>query len=150
MPKNKDIVELEVPSKVLRIQNAGCPNGHSLMDEDHLINGYPSVAVLARYRDETGLIHLDPIYGSFKNISQITVPDGELVEFLCPTCKVSLQDADQRCSVCSAPMFAMQLPKGGIVEGCLRNGCQFHSLKLVSSDELVKRLYESHSLDSYL
>jgi hypothetical protein len=150
MPKNKDIVELEVPSKVLRIQNAACPNGHSLMDESHLINGYASVLVLAKYKEQIGQLHLDPIYGSFKNVSKITVPDGELVEFLCPTCKVTLQDSDQRCSVCSAPMFAMQLPKGGIVEGCLRNGCQFHNLKLVSSDELVKRLYESHSLDAYL
>ncbi|HNW60293.1 MAG TPA: hypothetical protein PKI62_11500 [bacterium] len=150
MSKNKDIVELEVPSKVLRIQNASCPNGHSLMDESHLISGYPSVTVLARYDDEMGQVHLDPIYGSFKNISQINVPEGELVEFLCPVCQVSLQDAGQRCTVCSAPMFAMQLPKGGIVEGCLRNGCQFHNLKLVSSDELVQRLYESHSLDAYL
>ncbi len=150
MSSNKDIVELEVPSKVLRIQNASCPQGHSLMDENHLIDGYPSVTVLAKYDDEIGQIHLDPIYGSFKNISQINVPEGELVDFLCPTCQVTLQDPDQRCSVCSAPMFAMHLPKGGIVEGCLRNGCQFHNLKLVSSDELVKRLYESHSLDAYL
>lgn len=150
MPKSKDIIELQVPSKVLRIQTASCPNGHSLMDENHLINGYASVTVLAKYHDEIGQIHLDPIYGSFKNISQITIPEGELVEFLCPTCQVSLQDADQHCSICSAPMFVMHLPKGGIVEGCLRNGCQFHNLKLVSSEELVSRLYESHTLDAYL
>lgn len=150
MSSSSEKVQLEVPSKALRIQHACCPNGHSLMDENQLISGYPSVSVLAKYQDQIGQLHLDPVYGSFKNVSHIVVPDGECVDFLCPTCKVSLRDGNTLCSVCSAPMFAMILPKGGIVEGCLRNGCQFHNLKLVNSDELIRRLYEDNTLDAYL
>ncbi|MBN2357745.1 hypothetical protein JXO59_16660 [candidate division KSB1 bacterium] len=151
MPKRKkEILEIEIPSKTLRIQNAACPKGHSLMDSENKIHGYPSVTVVAKYKSKKGEIHLDPVYGSFKNVVEIEVPDGEVVEFFCPVCGVSLTDTNQTCSVCSAPMFEMRLPHGGIVEGCLRNGCHFHNLKLVTGDELVKRLYESQTLDAYL
>ncbi len=150
MAKKKEIVAIEIPSKALRIQNASCPHGHSLMDHEHKINGYSSVTVIVTFRNQSGQIHLDPIYGSFKNVSEIDVPDGEIVEFRCPACEVLLSDKGQRCNVCSAPMFVMHLPQGGIVEGCLRNGCQFHNLKLVSGEQLVQRLYESHTLDAYL
>jgi hypothetical protein len=151
MPKTKkETVEIELPSKAIRIQNAGCPNGHSLMDKEHTINGYDSVSVLVKYKGEQGLIYLDPVYGSFKNVFEIKVEGGGIVEFFCPHCRVSLIDEHQLCSICSSPMFALHLPHGGIIEGCSRNGCQFHTLKLVSGDELVKRLYESHTLDAYL
>jgi hypothetical protein len=151
MPKRKkEVVEIELPSKAIRIQHASCPNGHSLMDNDHLINGYASVTVLVKSKGHQGLVHLDPIYGSFKNVFEVKVEEGGIVEFFCPHCRTSLIDEHQMCSICSAPMFSLHLPHGGIIEGCLRNGCQFHTLKLVSGDELVKRLYESHSLDAYL
>jgi hypothetical protein len=151
MPKHqKELLEIEIPSQSLRLQHASCPNGHSLMDPDHKIDGYPSVTVVAKHKTGEGQIHLDPVYGSFKTVSEIEVPERGVVEFFCPECHASLNDEKQTCGVCSAPMFALQLPYGGIVEGCLRNGCQFHNLKLVSGEELVKRLYEEHTLDAYL
>jgi len=148
--RKRESIEIEIPSKAIRIQHASCPNGHSLMDYEHKINGYPSVKVLAKYKDREGLIYLDPVYGSFKNLFEIKVPKGEVVEFFCPECHVSLTDKNQVCSACSAPMFAMHLPHGGIVEGCLREGCHFHNLRLIDSEQLLKRLYEEHTLDSYL
>lgn len=146
----KETVEIQIPSKAIRVQNASCPNGHSLMDHDHKINGYPSITVLVKYKGKEGLIHLDPVYGSFKNLAEIEVPKDVIVEFLCPICKASLTDEAQSCNVCSAPMFALHLPFGGIIEGCLRNGCQFHSLVFVNGEELVKRLYDDHTLEAYL
>ena len=151
MPKKKkETVEIELPSKAIRIQHAACPNGHSLMNSEHKINGYDSVSVLVKYKGQQGLIYLDPVYGSFKNVIEIKVDEGGMVEFFCPHCRISLADEHQTCIICAAQMLALHLPHGGIIEGCLRNGCQFHNLKLVSGDELVKRLYESHSLDAYL
>jgi hypothetical protein len=146
----KEIVKIEIPSKAIRVQHASCPRGHSLMDPEHKINGYPSVTVLVRYQEKEGLIHLDPVYGSFKNVPEIEVEKDAVVGFFCPTCHVSLSDEGQVCSVCASPMFAIYLPHGGIVEGCLRNGCQFHNLKVSDGGELLKRLYEDHSLDSFL
>ena len=117
MPKKqKETLEIELPSKAIRIQNAGCPNGHSLMNAEHTINGYASVSVLVKYKDQEGLIYLDPVYGSFKNVFEIEVDEGGVVEFFCPQCRVSLNDEDQRCQMCSASMFALHLPNGGIVE----------------------------------
>ncbi len=145
--KKKEIVELEIPSKTIRIKHAMCRNGHRLMDEHKLINGNPAITVLAKYGDQEGLIHLDPVYGSFQNLWEITVPEGECVELFCPTCKASLSDHGQICDECLAPMFALYLPHGGMVEACLRNGCHFHTLKFTDSDEIGQKLLEDHYFD---
>lgn len=145
--KKKEIVELEIPTRAIRIKNAMCVNGHSLMDETNLINGHPSITVLAKYADQEGLIHLDPVYGSFQNVWEITVPRDECVELFCPHCKVSLSEHGQICDECLAPMFALYLPHGGMVEACLRNGCHHHTLKFTDSEEIAKILLKDHYFD---
>ena len=41
--KEKEIVEIEIPSKAVRVKHAMCSHGHSLMDKDHPINNFPSI-----------------------------------------------------------------------------------------------------------
>lgn len=146
----KEKIEVTVPSKAIRIQHAHCPKGCSLMDDEVKINGYPSILVKAKYKDQEGLLHLDPVYGSFQNVSELDVEKGGVVEFFCPHCGISLTDEGQTCNVCASPMFALYLPHGGIIEACLRNGCLEHSLKLVDSEQLLSRLFEDQTLESYL
>jgi len=148
--KNREIVYVEIPSKALRIHHAACSNGHSLMCPDHLINGYASVCVKVRYQDNEGLIYLDPIYGSFCNVTEIQVPDRGLVEFFCPSCGISLTAKQQLCTECGAPMFELALPRGGTVAGCLRNGCHFHLLKLADGVKLLDSLADEPTWDSFL
>ena len=151
MPDRKrEHIDLEIPSKAVRIKHASCLKGHSLMDSEHKINGYPSVKVKAKYKDEEGIIFLDPIYGSFKNIHGIKVPKKEIVQFFCPECGISLTIEGRSCNECSAPMFSVFLPKGGMVEACLRDGCHYHTLRLIDSNDLLKKLDEEETLDSYL
>ncbi|MDZ7315096.1 MAG: hypothetical protein ONA69_07305 [candidate division KSB1 bacterium] len=145
--KKKEIVEIEIPSKSLRVRHAMCPNKHNLMDEEHLINGYPSITVLARYGDKEGLIHLDPVYGSFTNIYEIDLPEGECVELFCPTCRVSLSEHGQICDECLAPMFAIYLPHGGMIDACLRVGCHHHMLRFTDSEEIAKRLLDEDAFE---
>ena len=145
--KKKEIVELEIPSRTIRIKKAMCEHGHSLMDPDHLIDGNASIAVLAKYENQEGLIYLDPVYGSFKNVWEIDVPEGECVELFCPRCHVSLSEHGQICDECLAPMFAVYLPHGGMVAACLRNGCHYHTLKFTDSEEIGKKLLEEHYFD---
>jgi hypothetical protein len=145
--KKKEIVEIEIPSKSLRIKHGMCGNRHSLMNEEHLIGGFPSISVLAKFGDKEGLIFLDPVYGSYKNIWDITVPDGEIVELFCPHCGVSLCEQGQICDECLSPIFAVYLPQGGAIEACTRNGCYHHSLKFTDSDEIGKKLLEENYLD---
>jgi len=145
--KKKEVVEIEIPTKSIRIKYAMCGNGHSLMDDEHLIHGDPSISVLAKFNDQEGLIYLDPVYGSFQNMWEITVPQGECVELFCPTCHVSLSEHGQICDECLAPMFAIYLPHGGMIEACTRNGCHHHLLKFTDSDEIGKQLLEEHYFD---
>ncbi len=146
--KDKETVEIEIPSKSIRVKNAMCQNGHSLMDDEHRIDGYPSVTALVKTKDSKGLIHLDPVYGSYKNVPEIEIPEGECVELFCPTCGVSLTEGGQICDECLAPMFTIHLPHGGVIDVCTRNGCQFHNLKFTDSKEMGQKLMEDHFFDS--
>ena len=45
----KEKIVIEVPTKVLHVEHAQCPRGHSLMDSAVPINGYPSIKVVIQY-----------------------------------------------------------------------------------------------------
>lgn len=137
--KTEQII-VEVPTKALHVEHATCPHGHSLMDPAIPINGYPSIKVVLQYGDNKGNVHLDPIYGSFHNIFDVDIPEGVVVDMFCPTCDASMKVEDV-CDWCFAPMFLFYLPKGGILEGCLRVGCHQHKLKLVDVDEQLGMLH---------
>ncbi len=149
--KEKVEIEVEIPAKKLYVKHASCPNGHLLCDETVKIHGYPSIKVKVKYRDQEGWLYLDPVYGSYDNIEkEITLPQGAVVEFFCPECGVSLKDPEETCQLCSSPLFVFQLPKGGIVEGCLKKGCMYHKMKIVDAEQQIARLFEDSTLESYL
>lgn len=133
---------IEVPTKTLHVEHAKCVNGHSLMDPSVSINGYPSIKVMIQYGDVKGIIHLDPVYGSFHNIYEVDVPEGVVVEMFCPTCGVSMKVDDGRvCDWCFSPLFILYLPNGGLLEGCLKAGCHQHKLKVVDIDEQLSMIH---------
>ena len=149
--KEKIQIEVEVPSSTLHVQHASCPQGHTLRDETVQIHGYPSLKVNIRCKGKDGVLYLDPVFGSYDNIEKgITLAKGNVVEMFCPTCGTSLKDAHDTCQSCSAPMFVFNLPKGGIIEGCMRKGCMFHKLKIVDGEEQVKRMFQNSTLESFL
>jgi hypothetical protein len=127
---------VEVPAQTLHIEHATCPSGHNLMDPGVPINGHPSIKIILQYGDVKGIVHLDPVYGSFHNIFDIDIPEGVVVDMFCPTCGVSMKVQDNRvCDWCFSPLFQFYLPNGGILEGCLKVGCHQHKLRLVDVDE---------------
>jgi hypothetical protein len=91
--------------------------------------------VAVQYGSVRGAIHLDPVYGSFHNLYDADIPEGVVVSMSCPTCGVPLQVEADRCGFCFSPMFALYLPNGGILEGCLKSGCHEHKLVLVDFHE---------------
>ncbi|MCR4438556.1 MAG: hypothetical protein QHJ34_05550 [bacterium] len=149
MNAKREKIELEIPSKAVHISHAACSNGCSLMDETVQIGGHPSIKAKICHAGQEGVINLDPVYGSFEHRCTIEVPAGAVVEFFCPRCGVSLKGQDT-CNVCSSPTFVLHLPRGGVIEGCLRKGCFEHSLKIVDAEQLLKRLFDEHTLDAYL
>ncbi len=149
--KEKVEIEVEVPSQKIHVQHVTCPNGHYLCDESHKIHGYPAIKVKVKYQDQEGVLYLDPVYGSHDNVEEgIEIPKGAVVEFFCPECGVSLKSPDETCVLCASPMFVFHLPKGGIVEGCLKKGCFYHKMKIVAAEEQLGRLFEDSTLESFL
>ena len=150
MAKKTEKIQIEVPTKAICISHARCPKGCDLMDETVKIGGHPSIKVKQRYEGREGTMNLDPVYGSFEHQSSLDIPKGAVVEFFCPGCGASLQSETDTCNVCASPMFTLHLPKGSIIEGCLRNGCFEHTLKIVNPEDLFKRLYDDGMLDAFL
>ncbi len=148
--KKREVIRVEIPSKALRVRHAMCQNGHSLMDTDHTINGYASVAVRVKYKNKEGVIYLDPVYGSFRNVQEMQTPENAVVEFFCPVCGDSLKSKHHKCQECSADMFEIFLPSGGTVVGCLRNGCHFHILKLANGEKFLDSLNRDENLELFL
>lgn len=149
--KEKLEIEISVPSKKIHVEHVTCPRGHSLMEPDKKIHGHPSIKMKLTYRGKEGVIYLDPVYGSFDHVEVgIKLPKGAVVEFLCPKCSTSLTVPDESCQLCSSPMFIGYLPKGGIIEGCLKKGCYYHRMKIVDGEEQIGRLFQNDTLESYL
>lgn len=155
MEKNEKIqVEISVPSGSLNVRHAQCPNGHSLIDPEMKIGGHPAVKVKVSASGKSGMIYLDPVYGSYDNIEKgIDIPMDAIAEFFCPECDISLTDTHENCHLCSSPLYVFHLPKGSIVEGCLKKGCFFHQMKIVDGEEQMVRLFSNISnstLESFL
>jgi len=142
--KNVDLTNTSLfhQSQKVDIQTAHCVNGCNLMSETVKINGLMAIAVKIRWQDKEGMIYLDPEFGSYEHISEIEIPSGEIVDFLCPHCGVSLKNEYENCRSCSAPTFVMEMPKEGQIIGCLRKGCFEHTLKIESFAAMQLRMEE--------
>jgi hypothetical protein len=134
-------VEVRIRRASFAVTDATCPNGCSLMVPEIPIHGHASIGVRFAFGDWQGIIHLDPVFGSFDNECDIEIPDGQAVAFRCPSCNASLRSDEGRCPTCAAEMFVLHLPNGGILEGCLRKGCSGHKLRIVDLDAQMLRLF---------
>lgn len=144
-------IEVRIPSQKLVIRHAACPNGHSLLNGEVRFDGREAIRVRIKKGSQEGLLYLDPLYGSYrKDIRGMEVADGETVSFFCPECGASLQEAGENCCLCAAPLFVLNLPGGGVVEGCSRKGCLFHNLRIVDQNEQLARLFRDDTLASML
>ncbi|MBD3225492.1 MAG: hypothetical protein GF313_12255 [Caldithrix sp.] len=151
--KKEEILNVEdkVSSETLYIRHASCPKGHSLMDNHVTIHGHSSLKVIVRFDDKEGILFLDPVYGSFDHDdSDLPLPMGKVVQLFCPTCKSDLTDPHETCHVCSSAMFQFHLPRGSVIEGCLKKGCFYHKLTSVDGEQQLARMYENTTLESFL
>jgi signal transduction histidine kinase len=129
------------PAGVVQIKTAVCRKRHELIDRKFQIDAKPAITMRFRKSEQTGLIHLDPMYGA--NEHQLNgMPElGEGVELLCPECSTSLLAEGERCPQCGAPIYAFEVPLKGLVQGCLQRGCGWHRWERVDvnwNDEFVE------------
>ena len=130
-----------LPAGVLQIKRALCPKRHDLVDRKIRIDAKPAISMRFRKKKHTGLIHLNPMYGSNEHRLGDMPPLEDGVELLCPDCSTSLIAEGELCPKCGSPIYSFEVPLKGLVQGCLREGCDWHSWKHVDStwnDEYVE------------
>ena len=116
----------------------------SLMDKEFLLDNHSSVKIIIDYKSKKGTLHLSSRYGSYKIKSEIDVPKGEIVRFLCPHCKSDLKSS-RSCYECSAPMVTFESALGGHLRICSRRGCKTHGIEFENLETELRAFYEKYS-----
>ncbi len=122
-----------VPYGIKQIKNATCPKGHNLMDEDHKIDGMPSIKLRAKSKTSEGFIHLDPIYGRHQHHFGIDFSKEEIIQLYCPVCGISLIDESEECPECIAPVYKIIIPNQGTLVGCAKYGCKWQKWEYIDA-----------------
>lgn len=128
-------------SEALQIKRALCPKRHDLIDRKLRIDAKPAISMRFRKKEQTGMIYLNPMYGSSDHRLGEMPDIEEGVELMCPDCSTSLIAEGESCPKCGSPIYAFEVPIKGLVKGCLRGGCGWHSWEQVDStwnDEFVE------------
>jgi CBS domain-containing protein len=125
------------------------------MDSGHPIEGFPSVHIQVRYKNQKGGLWLSSLYGSYRGRQELEVPRGQEVEILCPFCDVVLSDGPE-CISCQAKTVILEMEKGGSVWFCSRYGCQKQSIafgdlgKIVVASIMNRYIVSVYANDSLL
>jgi two-component system, NtrC family, sensor kinase len=106
------------PKGITQIKKAVCGKTHSLIDPQHKIGGFSSIRMKIKSNGNEGFVHLDPIYGSHRHYFGVNIEKGEHNQLSCPTCDLSLIDKNSTCPECGGPVYKIQVPNKGFVEGC--------------------------------
>jgi NADH:ubiquinone oxidoreductase subunit E/predicted RNA-binding Zn-ribbon protein involved in translation (DUF1610 family) len=110
---------------------ASCPHcNRSFKDETLTIDGYPCLKLNAVVDHQWGWIRLSSLYGSYNVSTEFKIPEGKIVNFVCPHCNSEIRSTSD-CSECGAPMISMLVNGGGTIQICSRRGCKNHMLDLV-------------------
>ncbi|MCW8926624.1 MAG: HAMP domain-containing protein, partial [Xanthomonadales bacterium] len=107
------------PMGTLQIKRALCRKRHDLVDRKVQIDAKPAISMRYRKKKQTGLIHLNPMYGSTNHRLGDMPPLKEGVDLMCPDCSASLIAEGETCPKCGAPIYAFEVPLKGLVQGCL-------------------------------
>ena len=76
--------------------------GASVMDNDHELEGLPSVHLRIGHEGEMGDVWLSSLYGSPTIECSLDIPDGDLIDLHCPSCRRRFRHT-RRCGQCQAP-----------------------------------------------
>jgi two-component system NtrC family sensor kinase len=120
-----------LPYGVAQIKKAVCPKRHGLMDSDVKIDGLPSIRVKACSGGNEGFIYLDPIYGRHRHQYGIEIADSAEVKLMCSECRSSLLDPLKKCPKCGSPIYSIEIPSKGRLEGCTKYSCDWQEWEAI-------------------
>jgi predicted RNA-binding Zn-ribbon protein involved in translation (DUF1610 family) len=128
-------------SKPLLLLDVCCPNCQATLTRGE------RVLLGARVTDppQEGEVRLSALFGEYVVETDLSIPDGTVTEFVCPTCERSIM-VDVACRLCGAPQASLNLASGGSLEFCARRGCRGHALggfgELDDMIELLNRMFK--------
>ena len=114
------------------IEEAFCPNGHSLISSDIMFCDFKAIHLKIRNKKFVSDLFVSPIVGDKSKLSLDTKLDKDRIyEFLCPECKASLEIASP-CS-CGGNLMTLYLDRtlkiSKSVTICNRFGCPHSEVK---------------------
>ncbi|MDO8548973.1 MAG: ATP-binding protein, partial [Ignavibacteria bacterium] len=130
-----DLIKLS-PYGITHIKKATCPKRHDLMDNKIKVDGMPSIKLKVSSNLPTGqaggysgFINLDPVYGRNhhkipSSLEKLDINSMDL-KVVCPQCEISLIDSTKKCPDCNSPVYSLEVPSQGNVEGCLSKNCDW-------------------------
>jgi len=124
-----DKVDVKADQRVFPVEVSCARCNHSLADPTNLMDGIPSIRVTASFGQTHGSLLLSSLYGSYNIQCEHEIPMDTLVHLFCPHCHAEFSGGAP-CADCSAPMLAMIVRGGGMLQICSRRGCRSHRLDL--------------------
>lgn len=106
------------PRGITQIKNAVCSKTHSLIDSEHKIGGMASIRMKIKSNGNEGFVNIDPVYGNHRHYFGIAFDKNSNVNLSCPVCDISLIDKNNKCPKCGGPIYKIQIPNQGFIEGC--------------------------------
>ncbi len=73
--------------------------------------------------DQDGELRLSALFGDSRLETDLTVGEGDVVTYSCPSCDRSLT-VESPCRFCGGPLASVNLPTGEAMEFCGRQGCR--------------------------
>lgn len=122
------------PYGTAQVKQALCPKGHNLMDPDIKIAGMSSIKLRAKSGGNEGFINLDPVYGKNRHKYGILINEKAEIELACPKCQTSLIDPQKRCPQCGAPVYFIEIPGKGRIEGCVTKGGEWQHWEVIEQE----------------
>jgi hypothetical protein len=110
-------------SKRLLVLELCCPQCGAALTEGTRVHLDGQV----RRTHEQREVSLSAVFGDDSVEADLTLEDGDAVDFSCPKCEASLM-LPLACKICGAAMASLNIAKGGTLEFCTRRGCKAHVL----------------------
>ncbi len=124
------------PFGIARIKKATCPKRHSLIDSEYKIDGISALKVKVVSGKNTGIIHLDPIYGKHRNHFDLDFEIDANTDFVCPECNTSVVQKDKSCPKCGSKILFFQINGQGVYEVCSSENSNYEKWDFVDSNGL--------------
>ena len=111
------------PNQPLLRLEVHCPNCQALLTQgQHVVLSAHVVPT-----NEEGELRLSALFGDYQVQTDLTINDGDVVMYSCPSCERSLT-VETPCKLCGAPLASVNLASGESMDVCGRRGCRGHAL----------------------